>query len=75
MMQSDPNLNHPHYDRCPSGYNTPSGSYTNIHHQMPMPEPAGFLEPLRRNERSVSLGNIHLQAQNSQRWVWSLSQY
>ena len=79
LMQSDPNLNAApgisgaglgQYDRCMSGYNTPSGSYSNIH-QLPIPEPSGLLEPLRRNERSASMGNLHLLAQNNQRLVHS----
>ncbi len=76
LMQSDPNINHPQqqqqqqYDGCTDGYNTPSGSYTNIH-QLPIHEPtapSNYLEPLRRNERSASLGNLHLLAQTNERY-------
>ena len=67
LLHSEPNLHHGHsqYDGCMSGYNTPTGSYTNIHMASQshlLSDHNSYLDDQCRHERSKSLGNIHLLA-------------
>lgn len=67
LLHSEPNLHHGHsqYDGCMSGYNTPTGSYTNIHMASQshlLSDHNSYLDEQCRHERSKSLGNIHLLA-------------
>lgn len=73
LMRSEPALNrHASFDQASLGMNpyTPTGSYTDIamaSSPLPPQDPVytNLLDPLYRHERSRSLGNIHLMAQNS----------
>ena len=69
LMQSDPNLHcHSPFDAPVNPGYTPTGSYTDLHMASSPMQTQGLnnlLETMYRPERSKSLGNIHLMAQNT----------